>query len=188
MFITSVKCAPLSMSLPECILAGIAGRSARQFFPAVRGVLRIEEARATAGDHALGAWVPPRHQAARGAASVAMAVGYGGTEPQLAAAAATRLSVVETFRAWLGDRFLEDAVPLCARACRPSPSSFQPALGAPRRTPALALQPPRRYTPAAVPTIPMGHEPYYLRAAANGTGGRDSFFQAPRSAQRPTVG
>ena len=101
------------MSLPECILAGIAGRSARHFFPAVRGVLRIEEAQATAGDHALGAWVPPRQQAARGAEAVAMAVGYGGTEPQLAAAAATRPSVVETFRAWLGDRCWEDAVPLC---------------------------------------------------------------------------
>ena len=42
-----------------------------------------------------------------------MAVGYGGTEPQLTAAAATRPSVVETLRAWLGDRCWEDAVPLC---------------------------------------------------------------------------
>jgi len=73
-----------------------------------------------------------------------MAVGYGGTEPQLAAAAATRLSVVETFRAWLGDRRWEDTVSLC-KGVPSFTFLLSPASGAPQRTPALALQPPRRH-------------------------------------------
>ena len=175
------------MSLPECILAGIAGRSARHFFPAVRGALRIEEAQATAGDHALGAWVPPRHQAARGAAAVAMAVGYGGTEPQLAAAAATRLSVVETFRAWLGDGRWEETVPLC-KGVPSFTFLLPPAPGAPQRTPALMPQPPRRYNTRRRANNPDGTCALLFCARPQTGLKRVSFFQAPRSAQRPTVG
>ena len=56
--------------------------------------------------------MPPKHADARHTPAVSMAVGYGGTEPQLASGAVTLLSAVVAFRKWLGDNRWRDVVPL----------------------------------------------------------------------------
>ena len=56
--------------------------------------------------------MPPKHVDARYTSTVPMAVGYGGTEPQLASGAVTLLSAVVAFRKWLGDNRWRDVVPL----------------------------------------------------------------------------
>ena len=157
--------APLGMSSRECIDAGVSGCSARHFAPAMRGAFRIEEATAHAGDYALGTWAPPRHQAARSAAVVPMAVGYGGTEPQLAAGAATRLSVDKAFRQWLGNNCWEEVVPLSKGV----PSFIFLLTAAP--TPAVMTPPPSALPlasplPGPLPAPPPAHPP--LRASAGG--------------------
>ena len=109
--------APLNYSREQCIALGIAARSARHFYVALRAFLKIAELQADAGDFALGHWKLPDLRRPR-SSRVSMPTGYAGSEAQLIASATTRLRVINTVRAWIGEHRWQLVVP-CS-ATRPS--------------------------------------------------------------------
>lgn len=92
----------LGLDTAKCQSVGISARGARHMFPGLRMTLQIAEVKAGVGEFALGHWRLPDLRRPTSAARIAMPTGYAGSEPQLLAAASTRISVIDAVRAWIG--------------------------------------------------------------------------------------